>query len=140
MIDPFTIRVYGIYITKDQKLLVSREKIDNKWYTKFPGGGLEYGEGPTECLKREFLEEMDQNITIEAHFYTTDFFVQSSFNPKKQVLAIYYLIAGIEGIPQPQNPEEQSLSFISSQATHKTLFPFETDQRVFDLILKNTPK
>lgn len=140
MIDSFTIRVYGIYITKDQKLLVSREKIDNKWYTKFPGGGLEFGESPTECLKREFLEEMGQNITVEAHFYTTDFFVQSNFNPKKQVLAIYYLIAGIEGIPKPKNPEEQSLSFISIQATHKTLFPFETDQRVFDLILKNTPK
>ena len=140
MIDSFTIRVYGIYITKDQKLLVSREKIDNKWYTKFPGGGLEFGEGTTDCLKREFLEEMGQNITIHKHFYTTDFFVQSKFNPKKQVLAIYYLIDGIEGIPQPQNPEEQSLSFINIQANHKIYFSLETDQSVFDLILKNTPK
>lgn len=140
MIDSFTIRVYGIYITRNQKILVSREKIDNKWYTKFPGGGLEFGESPMECLKREFLEEMNQNITVEAHFYTTDFFVQSNFNPKKQVLAIYYLIAGIEGIPKPQKPEAQRLSFITIHANHKMLFPFETDQRAFDLILKKTPK
>jgi len=140
MIDSFTVRVYGIYITEDKKLLVSTEKIEEKWYTKFPGGGLEFGEGPNDCLKREFLEEMGQTITIEEHFYTTDFFVQSKVNPKKQVLAIYYLISDVSGIPQSKNPKEQSLFFIDIQANHKKTFSFETDQRVYDLIVERNLK
>ena len=40
----FTIRIYGICI-KGEKLLVSDEYIYGKYVTKFPGGGLEYGEG-----------------------------------------------------------------------------------------------
>jgi ADP-ribose pyrophosphatase YjhB (NUDIX family) len=124
-------------MTNEQKILVSKEKIDNKWYTKFPGGGLEFGEGPTDCLKREFMEEMGQTITILKHFYTTDIFVQSKFNPKKQVLAIYYLISGINGRPQSKNPDEQHLSFISIHSNNKQIFTFETDQKVYDLIVEN---
>lgn len=136
MIDSFTIRVYGIYLTNDQKILVSKEKIDSNWYTKFPGGGLEFGEGPIDCLKREFMEEMGQTITILGHFHTTDIFVQSKFNPKKQVLAIYYLISGIIGTLQPKNPKEQHLSLISIHPNNKPFFSFETDQKVYDLIVE----
>ena len=39
----FNIRVYGILI-QDSNVLVSDEYIKGKNITKFPGGGLEYGE------------------------------------------------------------------------------------------------
>ncbi|MFN5439619.1 MAG: NUDIX hydrolase, partial [Bacteroidota bacterium] len=41
----FNIRVYGILISDDNQVLVSDEFIRGNYYTKFPGGGLEFGEG-----------------------------------------------------------------------------------------------
>lgn len=58
--------------------------------TKLPGGGLEYGEGPVDCLKRECLEEMNLNIEITGHFYTTDFFQPTKFFKNTQLISIYY--------------------------------------------------
>ena len=70
----FNIRVYGLLI-EDGKVLVSDELIKGKGITKFPGGGLEFGEGTIEALKREFREELDTEIHIRRHYYTTDFYV-----------------------------------------------------------------
>jgi ADP-ribose pyrophosphatase YjhB (NUDIX family) len=89
--NSFTLRVYGIYIEKD-RLLVSDEYIYGKYVTKFPGGGLIFGEGTIDGLKREMVEETGQEVEVMEHFYTTDFFVPSAFDPTKQVISIYYLI------------------------------------------------
>ncbi len=35
---------------------------DNGWWD-LPGGGLDYGESPEECLKREIAEEMGLTVT-----------------------------------------------------------------------------
>jgi ADP-ribose pyrophosphatase YjhB (NUDIX family) len=60
--------------------------------TKFPGGGLEPGEGTIDCLRREFREEMEQEIKNIRHFYTTDFFQQTRLLPEPyQIISIYYL-------------------------------------------------
>ena len=91
----FTIRVYGIYI-EGGRLLVSDEYIYGKYVTKFPGGGLDFGEGTLDCLKREMVEETGQEVDELEHFYTTDFFVPSAFDPTKQVISIYYLMKFIE--------------------------------------------
>ena len=61
----FTIRVYGILINEHKQVLVSDELIRGMYITKFPGGGLELGEGTRDCLKREFMEEMNLNVEIE---------------------------------------------------------------------------
>lgn len=85
----FTIRVYGIYI-KDGNILLSQEKYGDTEMLKFPGGGLEFGEGTKECLKREMQEEFNLEIEVMDHFYTTDFFVSSVFHQNTQVMSIYY--------------------------------------------------
>jgi len=85
----FTIRVYGICIEAG-KVLVSDEYIYGKNITKFPGGGLCFGEGTLDCLRREMVEETNQEVEVLEHFYTTDFFVASAFDPTKQVISIYY--------------------------------------------------
>lgn len=97
----FNVRVYGILINKDEQLLVSDEYIRGEYYTKFPGGGLEFGEGTRECLKREFKEEMDLSVNVGAHLYTTDFYQQSAFNPKHQIISIYYYVNPLEQITFP---------------------------------------
>ena len=59
----FTIRVYGILLNERQEVLLSDESYMGYRFTKFPGGGLEYGEGTVDCLKREIREETGLEVT-----------------------------------------------------------------------------
>lgn len=86
----FNVRVYGLWLT-DGQVLLSREVIKGQDIVKFPGGGLEWGEGTLDGLKREWREEMDLDIEIQAHFYTTDFFQPSAWD-SSQVISIYYRV------------------------------------------------
>lgn len=88
----FNVRVYGILINESDELLVSDELIKGVQFTKFPGGGLEWGEGIQACLEREFMEELNQPIEVVEHFYTTDYFQVSAFNENDQLLSIYYRV------------------------------------------------
>ena len=97
----FNIRVYGILQGKNREVLVSDEFIRGGQYTKFPGGGLEFGEGTRDCLKREFLEEMNLAVQVKDHLYTTDFFQMSAFNPDHQIISIYYRVEALEEISVP---------------------------------------
>jgi ADP-ribose pyrophosphatase YjhB (NUDIX family) len=92
------VRVYGILINEKEQLLLSDEFIRGEYYTKFPGGGLETGEGTRDCLKREFKEEMNLNVEIGEHIYTTDYYQQSAFNPAHQIISIYYFTKLLEPI------------------------------------------
>ena len=97
----FTIRVYGILRNDKNEILVSDEYIRGNYYTKFPGGGLEFGEGTRDCLKREFMEEMNLQVRVTDHLYTTDFFQMSAFNPEDQIVSIYYYAEALEPISAP---------------------------------------
>ena len=92
----FTIRVYGIILSRNDEILLSDESYMGHRFTKFPGGGLEYGEGTVDCLKREMMEETGNSIEVIKHIYTTDFFQESKFHPGMQVISIYYLARFIE--------------------------------------------
>ena len=86
----FNVRVYGVLLDKANRLLVSDEFIRGNYFTKLPGGGLEFGEGTLECVAREFMEETGLTVTVGEHLYTTDFFQISAFNNKDQIISIYY--------------------------------------------------
>jgi 8-oxo-dGTP pyrophosphatase MutT (NUDIX family) len=96
-----SVRVYGILLNESGQVLVSDEYIRGDYFTKFPGGGLEFGEGTRDCLIREFKEEMDLAVSIGEHLYTTDFFQMSAFNPEHQILSIYYYAHAREPIRAP---------------------------------------
>lgn len=97
----FNLRVYGILINDKNQVLVSDELIRGEYITKFPGGGLEFGEGTKDCLKREFQEEMNLAVEVSDHLYTTDYFQVSAFNPQQQVISIYYYVNPLEEIKAP---------------------------------------
>jgi len=97
----FNLRVYGILINEKKQVLVSDEYIRGAYYTKFPGGGLEFGEGTRGCLRREFMEEMNLRVEIGDHIYTTDYFQMSAFNPEHQIISIYYYAKALEEIKVP---------------------------------------
>lgn len=86
----FNVRVYGIWI-QASAVLVTEEKIRDLTVVKFPGGGLEMGEGLRDCLVREWKEELGLDISVGEHFYTTDFYQPSAFGGS-QVISVYYRV------------------------------------------------
>lgn len=116
----FNIRVYGILINEQNQLLVSDEYIRGAYYTKFPGGGLEPGEGTRDCLKREFKEEMDLDVSIGDHIYTTDFYQVSAFNPAHQIISIYYFANALEPIKCPIRTKEFDFDTHQLDTYHRT--------------------
>lgn len=116
----FTIRVYGVLFNEQQQVLVSDEFVLGNYYTKFGGGGLELGEGTIECLKREFMEEMNLKVDVLEHIYTTDFYQRSAFNPEQQIISIYYQVKALEPIQVPLK-----------------ILPFDFDEHQQQLISKN---
>jgi 8-oxo-dGTP diphosphatase len=92
----FTVRCYGILQNSKGELLYTIEKINDQDFTKFPGGGLEFGEGPEDCVVREFEEETGLKVFCSRHIYTSGFFVQSAFDAEEQVIGIYYKVKPLD--------------------------------------------
>ena len=145
----FNIRVYGIVTNDKDEVLITDEYVLDHKMTKFPGGGLQFGEGPAECIKREAREEFRQDIDIIDHFYTTDFFQQSFFHKDHQIISIYYLIKfkepvrfRISGIPF-DFPElkngSRSFRWIKIKDLSDDLLTFPIDRHVASLIKGRRP-
>jgi ADP-ribose pyrophosphatase YjhB (NUDIX family) len=92
----FNIRAYFILYNDNEEILLSDELIAGKKYTKFPGGGVEFGEGIEDAIRREAMEELGQEVEIIQHIYTTGFFVESMFRPGDQVVSVYYQVQLLE--------------------------------------------
>ena len=88
----FNIRVYGLLINENNEVLISDEFRGGVAFTKFPGGGLEFGEGIAEALKREFIEELELTVMVEELFYVNDHLQISAFNNQSQLIAFYYFV------------------------------------------------
>jgi ADP-ribose pyrophosphatase YjhB (NUDIX family) len=137
----FNVRVYGIHINNRNELLVADETFRERSFTKFPGGGLEWGEGTIACLKREFKEEFQLSIQVKDLFYTTDFFQVSTFQENDQFIAIYYLIAinldDVESVIA-QNKSEEKLRWIPINELSTNDLTFPIDKHVVELLKKKT--
>lgn len=140
---PFNVRVYGVLI-HDRKILIADEFFHDTFITKFPGGGLQFGEGTIDCLIRELKEELGIQAKVLSHLYTTDFFLPSAFDPTKQILSIYYLVASdeistlqIHNKPDPGNLKNGYCSFrwLSFDKLSAKEFTFPADKKVAELIL-----
>ncbi len=113
-----SVRVYGILKDSHNRVLVSDEFIRGDFFTKFPGGGLEFGEGTRDCLAREFMEETKLAVRAGEHIYTTDIFQISAFNKAHQILSIYYFVHTEE--PIALETKTKLFDFLPEQIVDKT--------------------
>ena len=97
----FNLRVYGLLFNLRDEVLVSIELRKGLHMIKFPGGGLEWGEGLSETLRREWKEELNLAIQVDDLFYVNDFFQPSQFNPKDQLFSFYYRLSCAEWLEIP---------------------------------------
>jgi ADP-ribose pyrophosphatase YjhB (NUDIX family) len=145
MNNTFIIRVYGILI-KEKQVLVADEYVHGSFITKFPGGGLQYGEGTCDGLIREFKEELNIDVYVREHFYTTDFFLPSAFDPSQQVISIYYLVeasdVGRLNISEPADNKDNlqegycAFRWLSLESVTEDAFTFPADKKVASLLRK----
>ncbi|MGB1384350.1 MAG: tRNA (5-methylaminomethyl-2-thiouridine)(34)-methyltransferase MnmD [Flavobacteriales bacterium] len=91
----FNVRVY-MMVTRShpetgvRQMLVSYERLPLGGVMKFPGGGMEWGEGATACLRREALEELGQPVEVGDLVHVSQKAHLSSFDVNQQVVAIHY--------------------------------------------------
>ena len=128
----FNLRVYGICVNERSEVLVSHEQYKDLSFTKFPGGGLEWGEGTTDCLKREFQEEFGLQIEVGELFYLTDFFQISAFSENDQVISIYYNFTFSEELNSKDwgDDKNERLQWIPLSKLSENLFMFPIDKIV----------
>lgn len=130
----FTIRCYGVLIHRD-KVLLLEEHYKGRQFTKFPGGGMEFGEGPKDTVKREFDEELNLNIVKLQHLYTTDFCQLSAFDSSVQVMSIYYLVeASNIGELEKCDPRILQLLWVGLESLQSEILTFPIDRKVAHLI------
>jgi 8-oxo-dGTP diphosphatase len=145
-IEKYNIRVYGLILV-GERIVLSDEFSHNMHMTKFPGGGMVFGEGPVECLRREIMEELSQEIEIVDHFYTTHFFQRALFYEDQQLISIYYL-AKLKEKPkfritekpfdvEPGNTECQSFRMVPVSEVTDDDLSFPIDKYVFNLLKNN---
>jgi mutator protein MutT len=123
-------------IRKDGKVLIAQRMPDSfleadKW--EFPGGKIEPGESPEQCLVREIKEELgisigvDRLLTKNTHVYKKD-------GKDIEVHIHAFLADWLEG-----NPERiacQAFRWVDKEELHS--FPFvEGDKMMIDLLLED---
>lgn len=134
-IKRFNLRVYGLLINERNEVLLADERRNGHAFTKFPGGGLEWGEGITDCLKREFQEELGIDIEVGDLFYLTDYFQQSAFAENDQLISTYYRVqipdwSVIRCNPKPETGDYEVFRWVKCEELSGDDLTFPVDKIV----------
>ena len=99
--SPKIIRVTAAILKKDGKILIAQRKTEDDLFGglwEFPGGKIEEGETPEECMARELNEELNiivevgELITSNKHKYPHGIFELLAFTVK-HISGVYILNA-----------------------------------------------
>ena len=87
------IRVSGI-LKKDDKILFVKHRKKGEEYYLLPGGGVDFGETFETALKREFLEEVNINISVDKLCI-----ISEGVDPKgeKHIINLVFLVDYVSG-------------------------------------------
>lgn len=133
----FNLRVYGLLLNDRNEVLVSDERRFGTEFTKFPGGGMEYGESFQQTLIREFQEEIGIDIEVGNLFYFNEFFQDSAFHANVQLISFYYAVyyknwqeIAVVAQKQLMTTDTEQQRWISLSALNEADFTFPIDKIV----------
>ena len=139
----FNLRVYGIIINEKNEILVADERRFETSFTKFPGGGLEFGEGLKDGITRELKEELGLNAEIGDLFFVNDFFQVSAFRDTDQLLSFYYRVNKIDyssisntNHEVPLKEDGEKFRWIPLTELNAEMFTFPIDKVVAGMLLR----
>jgi mutator protein MutT len=142
--NAFNIRVYGLLRNENNEILITDEFRNEHAFTKFPGGGLEFGEGLSDGLKREFKEELNIEIEVGELFFVNTFFQASAFNPNHQLVVFYFWVKcsdwkqiAIEKNTSPLSQDGERARWISMKTISSELMTFPIDKLVANQLANN---
>ena len=142
--NQFNLRVYGILINELNEVLISDEYEFGTFFTKFPGGGVEYGEGISDALKREFKEELNAEIISSQLLYFNEYFQESVFHKNVQVTCFYYHVKckNIEHLGKvnykiPLTIRGEKQRWVKLSELKENDLSFQTDQWALQSLRKN---
>jgi 8-oxo-dGTP pyrophosphatase MutT (NUDIX family) len=139
----FNLRVYGLIINEKLEILLSDECRFGHFFTKFPGGGVEKGEGVIDALHREFREELNLEIEQATPFYYNDFYQESAFRKEDQIVSFYYLVKcdnskiKVKTYEIPFQEETEKQRWISIGFLKENDLTFPIDKVVVDKLKKH---
>ena len=138
----FNPRVYGIIRNSKGQVLISDECRNGNSFTKFPGGGLEFGEGLVDCLERELKEELNISASIGDLFYVNDFYQQSAFRTSDQLISFYYEVTAYSGEIKvtnhtiPVTEEGEKFRWVRVEDLSSEMMTFAIDKIVVEKLKK----
>ena len=96
--------VTAAVIEKDGNILIAKRKQGSRFAGKweFPGGKLEKGETPEQCLKRELQEELDITAEVGDLFCSSEY----SYTPEFTIRLLAYRATVISGVFNLNDHEE----------------------------------
>lgn len=84
----------GVVLVKDGKILLIKQRKDDKEYWLVPGGGIDYGEKIKDCAKREIKEETNLDIELKQFLFTYE---SINTDKGKHVLNFFFLAEILSG-------------------------------------------
>ena len=138
----FNLRVYALIINEFDEILLSDECRFGRFFSKFPGGGVEANEGIQAALHRELKEELNLEVPHAEFFYVNDFHQASAFD-NSSLVAFYYCIQLPKSIlllndnyTIPFSEETEKQRWVPLNIMRKENLTFPIDQLVLEKLLK----
>lgn len=115
---------------KNEALLMKRGKNvrnESGWWSK-PGGGVKFGEGAIDAMRREIKEELDIEIDIWGYLPHTDHIIPAENQHWASFNYIAHIISGVPKNMEPQKCDEIAwfaLDALPEKTTRTTREPIE---------------
>jgi 8-oxo-dGTP diphosphatase len=137
----FNARCYVLIRSKQNRILVMQERWQGVDLNKFPGGGLELGEGLLECIHREIAEEfLSSEKLAYSHFFTPTEYFASRFKPQEQLLLNYFTNSTEADEQQwsliPNDANLLGMQWLELKAENAQWFTLQSDRDAFLKLLE----